>query len=197
MYWKGAMKNAALLNKIYPGWKLRIYCSYQVDAKLFKPWPCEVVVMGESKGHSGMFWRFLPAWEREFDYVIFRDADSRINVREAAAVQEWIASGKKAHTMCDHLHHRSLPLFGGMWGIKPGALPSDILDLLKRNCKYPQKRVDDMYFLAKRVYPLIENSILRHSSVPVKWPSVPFPKHPPFDGFVGQQYNDAGCRITP
>jgi hypothetical protein len=194
-YWKGALKNVRLVRRFYPEWMLRLYCSNEVDTKPFSKFHCQIIMMGQSFDHSGMFWRFLPAWERGIDYVIFRDTDSRFNSREAAAVKEWLASGKNAHTMCDHLHHRGLPLFGGMWGVKGGILSPSSLVQLNYHIKKKQRRVDDMRFLAKRIYPQIENSILRHSSVHVRWPYVPFPAHEPYGGFVGQQYDGNGSRI--
>ncbi|HPC77997.1 MAG TPA: hypothetical protein PK811_06665, partial [bacterium] len=44
-----------------------------------------------------------------------RDTDSRLNPREADAVEEWIESGKSFHIMRDHPQH-NVPICGGMWG---------------------------------------------------------------------------------
>jgi len=54
-----------------------------------------------------------------------------------------------------------------------------------------------MMFLSEKVHPLIANLLLRHSSVPTQWPSVPFPEHPKYEGFVGQQFDDRGNLIWP
>ncbi len=71
---------------------------------------------------DGMFWRFLAADDQRADAAIFRDVDSRISEREAHAVQEWLASGRAFHIMRDHPRHWR-PMMGGMWGVRPGALP--------------------------------------------------------------------------
>ena len=82
-----------------------------------------------SGGIGGMFWRFLVAADRDVDRFIIRDSDSRLNPRERCAiateclsdclsecltkcheprstvrrlaVEEWIASGKRMHSIRD------------------------------------------------------------------------------------------------
>ena len=49
--------------------------------------------------------RFLVADDIFVDRFVVRDADSRPNAREWAAVQEWIESGYSAHIMRDHPAH--------------------------------------------------------------------------------------------
>jgi len=197
MYVQGAVKNALLVPQIYPGWKLRVYCSEEVDTGPLKQAGCEIVCMSKSKEHSGMFWRFLAAWDGDVERIIFRDADSRLNVREAVAVRAWEDSGLVAHCMHDHPHHACFPIFGGMWGIKGNFLPKALFAIMIKMAAIQQKRVADMMFLSEKVHPLIANSLLRHSSVPTQWPSVPFPEHPKYEGFVGQQFDDRGNLIWP
>lgn len=198
MYSQGALRNAELVGEVFPGWTVRIYYARnEINPEPFISHGCEVVGHGRSRIHSGMFWRFLAAWDEEAERVIFRDSDSRLNVREAAAVKAWEDSGKDAHCMKDHPHHAIKPISGGMWGIKCGVLPAELLEECKKLCRRPQRRVMDMRWLEARVHPLIEGSLLRHSSVETKWPHVPFPAHPPYDGFVGQQYDAKGQPIWP
>ena len=45
---------------------------------------------------------------------LIRDADSRLNLRENAAVHEWIESGYSFHIMRDHTAH-FVPINGGMF----------------------------------------------------------------------------------
>jgi len=192
MYWCGAERNARLVSEIYPGWTLRLYIDNLKYAKCYEDLGCEVVHMKRSRGQSGMFWRFLSAWDEEAARVIFRDADSRLNVREAAAVRAWEESGLDAHCMHDHKHHRILPISGGMWGIKCRVLSKELYRMVQRRGIKPQKRVADMRFLANCVYPVIENTLLRHTSVSSLkgWKGVPFPPHPPYKGFVGEQFDE-------
>jgi len=198
MYVRGAVRNAELARDIFPGWTLRVYYERAaVDPEPLRILGCETIAQTRSRIHSGMFWRFLAAWDEEAKRVIFRDSDSRLNVREAAAVKAWEDSGLDAHCMKDHPHHSRLPMSGGMWGIKCGVLPPSLLKEVKLLCRRPQKRVLDMRWLMHTVYPLIEGSMLRHSSVRTPWPCVPFPPHPPYDGFCGQQFDADDQAIWP
>jgi len=197
MYLQGAVLNARLLPEVYPGWTLRMYCDRRIDASEMKELGCQVVSMPISRRHSGMFWRFLAAWDPEADRVIFRDSDSRFNVREVAAVREWEYSGLNAHCMHDHPHHACYPIFGGMWGIKCGVLPRSMLKEVTIKGLRPQARVMDMKWLDSRVQPLIQSSVLRHSSIETRWPTTPFPLHEEYEGFVGQQHDGDGNPVWP
>jgi hypothetical protein len=53
---------------------------------------------GIDGGIAGMFWRFLVADDPSVDRFIVRDADSRLNPRDALAVAEWVRSGTALHT---------------------------------------------------------------------------------------------------
>jgi len=199
MYTNGAIINAKLVSEIYPGWTMRVYCGKDVSCKKeLKNLGCEIVDMGQSHIHSGMFWRFLAAWDTDVERVIFRDCDSRLNVREAAAVKAWEESELLCHAMHDHLHHRNLPLAGGMWGIRVPCLPIELKNDIELMGNRNQKRVKDMRFLDQYVYPLVKHSVLRHSSYVLnKWTWDPFPEHDSYDGFVGQQYDENSNAIWP
>ena len=188
-YVQGAIANCRLVPVIYPGWQLRIYVEsgHPAIPELIGE-GAEIVSMGKSEGTTGMFWRFLAASDSSVDRAIFRDLDSRFNVREQAAVNAWVASGKKAHVMRDHVHHQMWKMFGGMWGIVGGVIPN-MEEMIE---KHPNKvdRMQDVYFLLSNVYPLIENDCLEHG-MPV-FNAVPFPEHTPYDGFVGQIFEGDG-----
>lgn len=192
-YLNGIIENAKLMPSIYPGWIMRVYCEDNYDAYPLQKLGCEIVRMGKSNEHSGMLWRFIPAWEGGVDRVIFRDADSRINPRGAAAVVAWEQSGLNAHSMHDHEHHRPLPMLGGMSGVKGGILrfPTSIL----RWFGHMGRQFEDPSLLPAHFYPQIKDSVLHHSSVGIKWAYKPFPAHLPFDGFVGQIIDDEGKQV--
>jgi len=197
VYYNGALCNAQLAPEIFPGWTIRYYCEKGIVATELRNLGCEIVFKPKSRIHSGMFWRFLAAWDIKGERVIFRDSDSRLNVKEAEAVKAWEQSGLNAHEMKDHPHHSRLPMSGGMWGIKCGVLPKHLHREVLRLCRRNQPRVKDMRWLRDKVHPLIEHSLLRHSSVETKWPSVPFPDHPAMEGFCGQQYDEKGNAVWP
>jgi hypothetical protein len=51
----------------------------------------------------------------QVDYFVSRDLDSRLNVREVAAVREWLEAARPFHFMRDHPHHTPT-ILGGAWG---------------------------------------------------------------------------------
>jgi hypothetical protein len=184
-YVTGALENAALAPRIYPGWELWAYTEpgHPAIAPLMEA-GAVVWTVSRSSGHEGMFWRFLAAGEPGVERVIFRDADSRLNHREKAAVDEWIAEGTGFHVMRDHADHAQWPILGGMFGVRGGVLP----DIRQRIERWPRRteKLDDMRFLAHEIWPLAIRSMTHHSSVPTPHPHAkPYPPHEPVEGFVG------------
>ena len=51
---------------------------------------------------SGMFWRFAAIDDHDVEVMLSRDTDSRLTLREKAAVDDWLSSGKLFHVMRDH-----------------------------------------------------------------------------------------------
>lgn len=189
-YHIGAISNAELAPKVYPGWVLRMYCEtgHPAIPKLTKT-GCEIIQRPHPQGIFGMSWRFEAISDPEAEYVIVRDVDSRLNPREKAAVDAWIASGKNGHLMRDHPHHTHFSeiwkIFGGMWGMRGGIIndmPARIADFKSWN-----NRADDMVFLTRYVWPEFSKSYVAHGLQ-----GEPFPEHEPYDGFVGQKHDATG-----
>jgi hypothetical protein len=184
-YLEGAIANAALAAAIYPGWTLRIYCSPDVSViDRLRALGADVQVVAGPLGAALLFRRFLPAADPSIDHLIVRDADSRLNVREKAAVDAWMASRLPFHVMRDHFAHRLTPMLGGMWGCRGGSIP-DIGDRIARRLPGGVKYGDDQIFLRDEIWPLVAGRCLVHTSVPHPLGGDPFPAHPPYAGFVG------------
>ena len=84
--------------------------------------------------------------------VIVRDADSRITAREAMAVYEWIASGRKFHLMRDHAWHRT-SINAGMLGVRGPLSTKLAISMVLASigeCQYGK----DEDWLEANVYPL-------------------------------------------
>lgn len=153
MYYNGLVRNLEILNKkeIYNDWTIRCYINNTVSSELqekLNNLGAELVDMTDSK-IPGMFWRFSPFNDSNVDVFIVRDTDSRINLREYRAVNEWLQSDKILHVMRDHPHHY-YKILGGMWGYKNYLQKLNIMKpmgkfLKARNYKF--KRMDDMKFL--------------------------------------------------
>lgn len=164
-YTIGAIKNAHLAKTIYSGWICRFYVDKSVPedivVQLRSCDNTELVEMDEEGDWRGMFWRFFAA-DDPHAIVISRDTDSRLSMREKAAVDAWLASDKDFHIMRDHPSHRAR-ILGGMWGAKNGILSGIII---KRISKYKKENFwqIDQNFLADRIYPLIKKKALVHDT---------------------------------
>ena len=189
----GAIKNCELAPTIYPGWQLRFYIDDTIEkdfAKQLHDLGAEVYQIQETKGDfHGMYWRFFVNDDPTVNRYIIRDCDSRLNWRERAAVDDWIASGKGFHIMRDHKNH-IFAIQGGMWGGKAGIVPN--IQALIKNWNQYDRYACDQYFLTSVLYPMIkENAHVNDEYYEHK----PFPKHKPIDGggwFVGQIFNEEG-----
>ena len=176
-YADAAIANAKLQPEIYPGWGCRFYIDETVPVTIInqlKDLGSEIVMMPKSDGNYGLFWRFEPLKDLAIDRFIVRDTDSRLNVKEAAAVYEWEESEKEFHIMRDHAQHAAY-ICGGMWGatsefIKKFAPIYDqelnkflstltFADIYKTRGKYFNT---DQPFLWRCVWPRIVNSHIAH-----------------------------------
>jgi len=119
-YLVGIYGNIELTRLFYPGWYVYIYFDNTVPLEFINKYIEESdIKLIDMSGRNlpGMFWRFLPYDDLEVELFIVRDLDSRITMREAVAVFEWIKSKKELHIMRDHPYHVS-KILGGMWGLK-------------------------------------------------------------------------------
>lgn len=181
-YCVGALRNAELAAEIYPGWKCRFYFgtvgefnqSSKVGGllgrtiyKLMEMDHVEVEFLNEPANWTGMFWRFYPAAEDDVDVFLSRDCDSRLNEREAAAVNEWLEGPKLVHSMGDHPHHfnPSQALMGGMFGMKRYACPMMKTLINNFRSNYPDAWQCDQDFLKDHVWPLVFDKVLAHSDL--------------------------------
>tara|TARA_R100001082_G_scaffold86120_1_gene52707 strand:- start:9345 stop:10034 length:690 start_codon:yes stop_codon:yes gene_type:complete len=119
-YTENCIKNKPLADKYYPGWVLRFYHDDTVPSQtlsILQEQKCELVDMTESDIH-GVLWRCLAVDDENYDAVIVRDVDSRLNYRESQAVKEWLNNEETLHSMRDAEQHTML-FQTGMWGCKP------------------------------------------------------------------------------
>ena len=118
--------------------------------------------MTQSGLSNKMTWRFTVASDASVDRFIIRDLDSRLSIREKAAVDEWILSGKKFHIMRDHPSHSMFAMSGGMWGGTGDAVPQ-MHELITRQ-RIDTVYVADMNFLTNEIWPLAQQSVLQHDA---------------------------------
>lgn len=163
LYLEGALRNVQLLPSVYPGWIARIYVSQEISPEFCQRLSeagAEVIQKQRVGLVDGTFWRFLPASESDIEAVVIRDVDSRVTLREFAAVEEWLASGKTIHIMRDHPSHKTT-ILAGMWGCRGGSIP-DMPTLIKKWGLWSKKGLDQG-FLRDVIYPRFRNDCFVHS----------------------------------
>lgn len=205
LYCQGAVDNVAEAKEHYPDWVCRFYVAKNCPAiPALAETGSEVILMDENllsidrnnetriwhwqTDHAAMMWRFMAMSDVDVDYVIFRDTDSRVNSREAAAVQEWIDSGLWSHRMHENAGHWNAPVMGGMWGVRGGLFP-DIVPLIARFISkyqvYSQPWIfSDLIFIREVLWSRLQFSCMGHGFGHPK----PFPKHSPmkYGSYVGE-----------
>lgn len=152
-----------LARRDWPGWTLRMWHG-GVPAetiRILQSLGAETISMDAEVQTTTprlcMFWRFRAALDETATRFIIRDADARLSPRDAAAVQEWVASGRLFHTMHDHPEH-GVPILGGMWGAVSGFLPRNLLQ------DWIDSGANDQGWLESVVWPLVRSETLDHSS---------------------------------
>jgi hypothetical protein len=188
IYTIGAIRNAELSKEIYPDWVCRYYIGKSTPKDIIEKLNSfdntEVIEMESDGDWTGMFWRFYAAGDEDVDVVIVRDCDSRVNIREKEAVDEWLNSDKGFHIMRDHPYHTT-EILGGMWGSKKGVV-SNIKNLINTYVKGNFWQVDQN-FLKEQIYPQIKNNCLVHDEF---FEKKPFPSKRPKNLFVGQAFKE-------
>ncbi len=169
LYCDGIVENAKQVEKIYPGWTMRVYHDNRVPQTTLSALlnlGVENVFVEKSRGiWDGLFWRFYPASEPSVDIFIVRDADSRLTCREKVAVDDWLKSASQFHTMRDHWNH-NVPIMGGMWGCRKDTFPQ-MIDAISKWRDFDNKGTDQI-FLQECVWKHVQGSkrIISHDRYP-------------------------------
>lgn len=191
-YTIGAIKNAELAQKIYPGWICRFYVDNTVPDEVINELQSlsntEIIHKKISGNWTSMFWRFESSFDKNAKLIIFRDTDSRLSNREKIAVDEWINSDKTFHIMRDHPYHK-FPILGGMWGYKNNnKYPMQILlESFNKTDNYGT----DYKFFAEQLYPLIGDDKMVHDEF---FDKKPFPSIRQGTEFIGDVFDENNLR---
>lgn len=111
LYCIGAIKNAILAKKFFPGWICRFYYDKSVPEiiinKLKKLDNTELVFIEKESGGKiykdngqfGAFWRFFPFDDDDVEIWMTRDIDSRLSEYEAEEINKFLKTDKIIHSI--------------------------------------------------------------------------------------------------
>ena len=170
-YLSGAMKNVVVARYLYPGWTPRFYIDESVPqaARDYilqqggqlvlapKEWPAD---------RFGLFWRFLVEDDPDVDFFMVRDADSVMNIKERAAVEDWLASGRTFHLMRDLPTHSEL-ILAGMWAAQRGnigTMSKRVQDHVTGGQRKLGNRITDQEFLRWKIWPIVRQDVMAHDA---------------------------------
>jgi hypothetical protein len=183
-YTDGAVENVNLAPLIYPGWSVVVHAEKGHRLVPFlRDSGVEVVEHLPEAGRAGAFWRFQTlCWRNRFERVVCRDIDSRLNPRERAAVDDWIARGTDLHTMGEHPSREWRKISAGMFGVRTAAIPHFARAL--RSWSNRARYRSDENFLDAKLWPALKHSHTGHRRFPPDDSFLPFPPHPAYPGLV-------------
>ena len=190
-YTFGAVRNALLAPVHFPGWMVRFYLEKPTNKYLFGEVPSYIISKLKQSGAEliyispsdvklpPMVWRFFVADDETVERFIVRDTDSRLNARDAAAVQAWVDSAKPFHCIRDHPGQSFYPISGGLFGMLPSEVkkvfPKTFAEMLA-DFNPSNVYMDDMKFLKQVIWPKVKEKGICHDSVSCKqFKSDPFP----------------------
>jgi hypothetical protein len=186
-YLVGALRNAETIQGFGPEWQSVFYLGPEIPEEIeteLLSHGAKVRNWDQSWHKNGMFWRFTAIQEFNYNYLIFRDVDSRISDRELKALDQWFVSGKTIHVMRDHPHHNAL-ILGGMWGV---TCEVKNLEIAWENAeKYGVEHGEDQNFLDREVYSKLKKSMhLNDAFFSVPHKKFDFPSSRIGSGYVGE-----------
>lgn len=207
-YTMGAIRNAQLLPITFPGWRLWFYVELPLPGrkhsygKVPTPIIAKLVELGAEiryidvsvKGLAPMLWRFTVMEDPDVDVFIVRDCDSRLTLRDAIVVSDWLRTGKIFHCVRDHPSHSRYSISGGLWGArrKPFLTLFGEGRLSSVMSRYGASYVQDMHFLGSEVWPKVTQVAYCHDSYSCQRyaSSHPFPVARVGAEHLGQVYDE-------
>lgn len=205
-YTEGMVINAQQISARFPSVRIQIYVANDVPSDIvtrLEAFPnVRIVRVQRSNGTLNTFDRFIAIDDPDCDVMFSRDADSRIHDRDAACIEDFLASDKLLHIIRDHKYHRSL-ISAGMWGIRKKALTQPmqaLIDQWRSTRRADSGYMCDQRFLDHAIYPvLVKDAMIHDERRFYKEPAYQPFRVPIRDRlFVGQVhlFNEAGEEYT-
>lgn len=196
-YWRGMFKNIELIHESFPEWYIYIWVGDGVseDVVLELSEKKNVVLLPTHQdGLMNMSYRFFSIDDPDVEVMCVRDADSRVNERDKACIEDFVHSNKLFHILRDHPNHHH-PIMGGMWGIKKGLIQGKLQDVFHtwKETHPATEFWNDMDFLKQIFYPhVIAHAMIHDELQTFERPEYHTPFRVPLDEkkqhFIGQVY---------
>lgn len=203
-YTKGMIANCQLIKERFPSARIIIFLANDVPAhygeQLSTFSNVTIKHVERKRGLQNSYDRFEVMDEPDIDIVFFRDADSRVNERDACCIEDFINDSRALHIIRDHAWQTNL-ISAGMFGLRKSLFPYNMGELMKT---WLSKHTDVGYgseerFLAHMIYPQLRHSMLVHDrshryrhelTVPFRSPIIN-------SDFIGQTHDiDADGNVT-
>lgn len=196
-YTKGLFKNIELINQYYPDWFIYVSIGDSVSEEtllLLNDKKNVKLISTNETGLVNKFYRFFSIDDPDVEIICVRDADSRVNARDRACIEDFLVSDKQFHIIRDHPNHHHT-IMAGMWGIKKGILTRNLYHIFQ-SWKQMNSSINfwnDTDFVKSVFYPTILPVTMIHDETqhfePQEWHT---PFRVPLDDakqhFIGQVY---------
>jgi len=196
-YTRGMIANAHGLRERFPTARVQVYIAEDVPVDIRTelaslPNVC-LVPVPRRRETANTLDRFRAFDDDDCEVMFVRDADSRVHARDAACIEDFLASPAHIlHIIRDHRFH-TYPILAGMWGLRKNTnLLRSLTPLVEQwlTAHTSHAYLTDQHFLRTLLYPrLIALAMVHdrcHSFDPPTATRVPF--RIPIEGslFVGQ-----------
>ena len=174
----GAIKNAQLAQRFFPGFTVRFYVGNSVPSwcrstlALFPN--VEMILVNEPENSISRMWRFRAVLDPSVDVVLSRDADARLSYREVIAHQEFLDSPFGFHIIRDHPTGHGYLISAGMFACKNKSM--HFFEKLWSETPLRDTYMQDQEFLSSQIYPQIAGNCLVHDAYYNYQPSEPSKK---------------------
>ena len=165
------IQNIQLIGKHYPGWKVYIYISPDVDQGFIQQISAYSNVVIKPTGKMGVINRLERLFaidDPNVETMFVRDADSRVHWKDRWAINDFLSKPWfVAHSIRDHPEHKARML-AGMFGMQKtaGVGVKALFDMYSKNpidLGYGNNGIDQS-FLGSYIYPVVKPRLLAHCS---------------------------------
>jgi protein O-GlcNAc transferase len=161
----GAIKNAELAQRFFPGFTCRYYYGKSVPKWVLSTllvFPhVELIKVEDEENSIARTWRFMACLDTDVDVVLSRDVDARLSIREAEAHQEFMDSEFNFHIIRDHPAGHNYVISAGMFAMKTQAY-GNLMHKKLLDYDFRDEYMADQNFLAREIYPHVKNDCLVH-----------------------------------